>query len=87
MLWSIPRGRGGANLPVPAGRLQKLWEEEGETERQTTLCRGHRSLPALGNKLRGSSLFPPWSPKLAFHTSLEPDAVSLEGKTWCGMLL
>lgn len=54
--------------------LQKLWEGEGEMERQTTWCCGHRSLSTLGNKLEASSLCVPWSPKLAFHTSLVPDA-------------
>lgn len=74
MYWSIPRGQGGANLPVPAGWLQKLGEEEGEMERRTAWHHGCCSLPALGNKLKVRSLFVPWSPKLAFHTSLVPAA-------------
>lgn len=57
--------------------LQKLWEGEGEMERQTTWCRGHHGLSPLGNKLRASSPCVPWSPKLSFHTSLVP------GACWC----
>lgn len=53
-------------------------------ERHTTSCRGHCGLSTLGNKLKASSLCTPWSPKLAFHTSLVPADVNFEGKPVVG---
>lgn len=54
--------------------LWKLREGEGETERQSTWCCGHRGLSALGNKLKASSFCVPWPTKLASHTSSVPGA-------------